>query len=265
MSRSIKRSIVRFGGDTAESVADDLVVESPVEFRLSGVPVAVLMRTPGDDEVLARGFALSESILLHPDEFVTIEAVRPLAGDDRWDLILADGVTVDPEQFRRNTYTTSSCGVCGKASIDAVRIAARAVGPGPRVSSRTISGLPDTMRRAQTAFDLTGGIHAAAALNAEGELLAIHEDIGRHNAVDKLIGELAAERWPLDDVVMAVSGRVSFEIVQQAAVVGIPMVCGVSAASSLAAELGEEMGMTIIGFVRNGGFNVYSGPGRLVS
>jgi FdhD protein len=265
MSRSIERSIVRFHRDTAQPVADNLVVESPVEFRLSGVPVAVLMRTPGDDEVLARGFALSESIVLHPDEFVTIEPVRPVAEDDRWDIILADGVTVDPEQFRRNTYTTSSCGVCGKASIDAVRIAARVVAPGPQVSSSTISGLPDTMRQAQTEFELTGGIHGAAAFSAEGELLAIHEDIGRHNAVDKLIGELACERWPLDDLVMAVSGRVSFEIVQKAAVVGIPMVCGVSAASSLAAELGEEMGMTVIGFVRNGGFNVYSGPGRLIT
>jgi FdhD protein len=265
MSRSIDRNIVRYSPDRIETVSDVVVVEAPVEFRLSGVPVAVLMRTPDDDEVLARGFVLSESIVLHPHEFVTIAPVEPVEEDDRWDIILADGVTVDPEQFRRNTYTTSSCGVCGKASIDAVRIAARVVAPGPRVGIATIAGLPGTMRQAQAEFDLTGGIHAAAGFTAEGELLAIYEDIGRHNAVDKLIGDLARDRWPLDNLVMAVSGRVSFEIVQKAAVVGIPMVCGVSASSSLAAELGEEMGMTVIGFVRDGGFNVYSGPGRLVS
>lgn len=264
MSRSIDRSIVRYGPDSVETVSDIVVVEAPVEFRLSGVPVAVLMRTPGDDEALARGFVLSESIVLHPREFVTIEPVFPAAEDDRWDIVLADGVTVDPEQFRRNTYTTSSCGVCGKASIDAVRIAARVVAPGPQISSEVVGKLPGAMRRAQAEFDLTGGIHAAAAFTPEGELVAIYEDIGRHNAVDKLIGSLARDRWPLGDLVMAVSGRVSFEIVQKAAVVGVPVVCGVSAASSLAAELGDEMGMTVIGFVRAGGFNVYAGPGRLV-
>lgn len=265
MSRSVARNIVRYGPEGSKLVEDAVVVEGPVEFRLSGVPVAVLMRSPGDDEVLARGFALSESIVLHPDEFVTIESVETVAGDDRWEIILADGVNVDPEQFRRNTYTTSSCGVCGKASIDAVRIAARAVAPGPHINSSVVSVMLAKMRQAQTEFDLTGGIHGAAAFTAAGELLATHEDIGRHNAVDKLIGELARDRWPLDDLVMTVSGRVSFEIVQKAAVVGIPVVCGVSAASSLAAELGEEMGMTVIGFVRAGSFNVYSGHDRLVS
>ncbi len=256
---------MRHSAENAAEIEDVLVVESPVEFRIDGVPVAVLMRSPGDDEVLARGFALSESILLHPHEFVTIKAVEPVnTEDDRWEIILADGVAVDGEQFRRNTYTTSSCGVCGKASIDAVRIAARSVAAGPDLDSAFVSSLPDRMRSAQPEFDLTGGIHAAAAFARDGELLAIHEDIGRHNAVDKLIGELAKHRWPLDGVVMMVSGRVSFEIVQKAAVVGIPVVCGVSAASSLAADLGEEMGMTVIGFVRDGGFNVYSGGGRFV-
>ncbi len=264
MSKSIKRRIVRHGSAGPEPADDDVVVEGPVEFRLSGVPVAVLMRSPGDDEVLALGFALSESIVLNPDEFVTVRAAVPATDDDRWDIVLAEGVTVDPEQFRRNTYTTSSCGVCGKASIDAVRIAARAVDSGPEVSPDVILGLPEAMRRLQASFDTTGGIHAAAAFTATGEMLAVYEDIGRHNAVDKMIGALARERWPLRDVVLMVSGRISFEIVQKAAVVGIPIVCGVSAASSLAIELGEEMGMTIVGFLRNGGFNIYCDSGRIV-
>ena len=264
MSRSTDRQIIRYGATGLQSHDDTVVVEGPVEFRLGGVPIAVLMRSPGDDKALALGFALSEAIVLRPEEFVTIEAVRSREDDDRWDIVLAEGVQVDPEQFRRNTYTTSSCGVCGKASIDAVRIAARAVPAGPSLGAAMIMRLPGLMREAQTEFDRTGGIHAAAAFTANGELLAICEDIGRHNAVDKLIGVLAPDRWPLSDIVMVVSGRVSFEIVQKAAVVGIPVICGVSAASSLAADLGDEMGMTVVGFLRDGTFNVYSGSDRFV-
>lgn len=263
MSKSVIRPITRLGPDGQGSVDDALVVERPVEFRLSGVPVAVLMRSPGDDEDLARGFALSESIVLDPDEILRIERVGVGADDDRWEIVLRSGVTVDPEQFRRSTYTSSSCGVCGKASIDAVRIAARPLPPGPQLHRATIARLPEVMRRAQSEFEVTGGIHAAAGFTANGELVAIREDIGRHNAVDKLIGCLARDHWPLHEFVMMVSGRVSFEIVQKCAVVGIPMVCGVSAASSLAAELGEELGMTVVGFVRNGSCNVYCGADRI--
>ncbi len=265
MSRSLDRRIVKYSPTGPAAYDDVVVVEGPVEFRLAGVPIAVLMRSPGDDEALARGFVLSEAIVLRPDEFVTIEAVEPEVEDDRWEIILADGVTVDPEQFRRNTYTTSSCGVCGKASIDAVRIAARVAAAGPELSSATVMRLPGLMREVQAEFDLTGAIHAAAGFNPDGELLGVAEDVGRHNAVDKLIGELARDRWPLSDVVMMVSGRISFEIVQKAAVVGIPVICGVSAASSLAADLGAELGMTVIGFLREHGFNVYCGADRLVS
>lgn len=263
MSKSAIRRVERFGPGTREGVDDALVVERPVEFRLSGVPVAVLMRSPGDDEVLARGFALSESIIFHPDEFVGIENAGMTADDDRWDIVLRPDVTVDPEQFRRNTYTSSSCGVCGKASIDAVRIAAGPLPPGPQLDMGVIARMPGTMRSAQTEFDLTGGIHAAAGFTPGGELVAIREDIGRHNAVDKLIGDLAGNHWPLHGFVMMVSGRVSFEIVQKCAVVGIPMICGVSAASSLAVELGDELGMTVVGFVRAGTCNVYCGADRV--
>lgn len=263
MSKSVIRPIVRFGSGEPEQVDDALVIERPVEFRISGVPVAVLMRSPGDDEALARGFALSEGILVGPDEFVGIAHVGADDDDDRWEIQLRRGVTINPEQFRRNTYTSSSCGVCGKASIDAVRITAPPLPDGPGLSRAIISRMPEVMRHAQDEFHLTGGIHAAAAFTADGELVAIHEDIGRHNAVDKLIGHLAADHWPLHDFVMMVSGRVSFEIVQKCAVVGIAVVCGVSAASSLAAELGSEVGMTVIGFVRGDSFNVYCGHDRV--
>ncbi|MDJ0923632.1 MAG: formate dehydrogenase accessory sulfurtransferase FdhD [Acidimicrobiia bacterium] len=264
MSGSTERLVTRFENGEPKTATDALVVEEPVEFRLNDVPIAVLMRTPGDDEALARGFVLSESIVLHPDEFTTIQPAGA-DGDDRWDIVLRPDVVVNAEQFRRNTYTTSSCGVCGKASIDAVRIAAPAAASGPEVDRATVVRLPDMMRKRQAEFDRTGGIHAAAAFSADGELLAIREDVGRHNAVDKLIGEMASRRWPLHGVILVVSGRISFEIVQKAAVVGIPIVCGVSAASSLAAELGAELGMTVIGFVRDGTFNVYSGAERVIS
>jgi FdhD protein len=263
MSKSAIHHIIRFDAGEPTPVDDALVVERPVEFRLSGTPVAVLMRSPGDDEDLALGFALSESIILDPTEFVTIERAGLTDDDDRWDIILRPGVTVDAEQFRRNTYTSSSCGVCGKASIDAVRITAPVLPPGPSLSRTMISRMPETMRNVQSEFQLTGGIHAAAAFTPAGELLEVREDIGRHNAVDKLIGHLAKDHWPLHDFVMMVSGRISFEIVQKCGVVGIPVVCGVSAASSLAAELGDELGMTVVGFVRDGSFNVYCGTDRI--
>ena len=245
MSRSTTRQITKFDSGLLHQVQDALVVEEPVEFRLDGVPIAVLMRSPGDDESLARGFVLSESILLHPDEFVAIEPSHSANDDARWDIILRPDVVVDAEQFRRNTYTTSSCGVCGKASIDAVRIAAPPVAPGPAITATVVSQLPESMRRRQAAFEITGGLHAAAAF--------------------KLIGDLASRHWPLAEFLLMVSGRISFEIVQKAAVVGIPVVCGVSAASSLAVELGDELGMTVIGFVRNGAFNVYCGSSRVRS
>jgi FdhD protein len=259
--------IVRYErGDAATRAVsgDDMLVdEAPVEFRLGDVPIAVLMRTPGDDQALAVGFAITEGIVLGPQE---IAAVTPLAGrdqGDRWVIELASGVQVDPEQFRRNLYTTSSCGVCGKASIDAVRVAAPELPEGPAVSPDVVLSLPAVMHAEQTAFHRTGGIHAAALFTADGRLEVMAEDIGRHNAVDKVVGYAAQSRWPIGESIMLVSGRVSFEMVQKAAVAGIPVLCGVSAASSLAADLGDELGMTVIGFLRERGFNVYAGARRL--
>ena len=257
-----RRRIVRYSGEDREVVDDVLVEESPVEFRLGGVPIAVLMRTPGEDEQLGRGFAITEGIVLGPHEIADV-AHTGSEGGDRYDLVLADGVTVDPEQFRRNLFTTSSCGVCGKASIDAVRVAARHLPDGPTLHHGTIASLPDAMREGQARFTDSGSIHAAAAFGPSGDLLAIHEDVGRHNAVDKTVGDLSAHRWPLDPIVLMVSGRISFEMVQKAAVAGIPIIAGVSGASTLAADLGEELGLTVIGFLRGSGFNVYSGAERI--
>jgi FdhD protein len=182
---------------------------------------------------------------------------------DRFDVVLAEGVLIDPEQFRRNVYASSSCGVCGKASIDAVLVACRVPPPGPVVSPSFVTSLPARMRGAQDQFSMTGSLHAAALFSPEGALLELAEDVGRHNAVDKVIGAVASRTWPIGEVVLMVSGRISFEITQKAAVAGIPFVAGVSGASSLAAELGDQTGVTVCGFVRGDSFNVYSGAQRI--
>ncbi len=263
MAQTTSREVLQVRGDGSRRTMDALVAEAPMELRLAGVPLAVIMRTPGHDAELALGFALTEGIVLGPEE---VADVRPVPGDDegnRWELVLAPGVVVDPDQFRRNLYTSSSCGVCGKASIDAVLIAAPQAAPGPRINRDVLLSLPETMQNNQEAFAATGGMHAAALFDPAGTLLAIREDVGRHNAVDKVVGAVARSRRRGDELVLMVSGRVSFEMVQKAGVARISILCGVSAASSLAVELAEELGMTIIGFLRPDGFNVYTGEYRL--
>lgn len=257
---SVKRPVIRVEPDGAIEQEDDLAEEAPVEIRLDGVPLAVLMRTPGADEALARGFALTEGIVVSPDE---VAGVEPVGIGDRWELRLAEGVHVDPERFRRSAYVSSSCGVCGKASIDAVRVAGRQPPPGPEITVEMPARWIAALEKAQPGFDRTGGLHAAAVCEPDGNVLASAEDVGRHNAVDKAVGDLVGRRWPLGEVVLVVSGRVSFEITQKAAVAGIPVVCGVSAASSLAADLADELGLTLIGFTRGGRFVVYAGADRL--
>ncbi|MCL1592791.1 MAG: formate dehydrogenase accessory sulfurtransferase FdhD [Actinomycetia bacterium] len=259
-----RRSVVRFTAGKSSLVDDVLVSESPVEFRLEDVPVAVLMRTAGNDEELGLGFAITEGIVLGPHEVVRIAKIEGTAEGDRYEIILSDGVVVDPEQFRRNFFTSSSCGVCGKASIDAVRIAARVMAAGPTVDAAVITRYPAALREAQTLFADSGSIHGAGAFTPSGEMITIFEDVGRHNAVDKVIGFLARATWPIGDVVLFVSGRVSFEMVQKAAVAGIAIIAGVSGASDLAVELGDELNMTVIGFVRGETFNVYCGSDRIV-
>ena len=257
------RKVTRYTGAGVEVVTDELVGESPVEFRLGGVPIAVLMRTPGEEAQLALGFALTEGIVLNPGEVASVRLVEGSAEGDRYDIVLADGVVVDPEQFRSNLYTSSSCGVCGKASIDAVRVTARSIPSGPIINEALLRSLPAAMACSQPVFDRTGSIHAAAAFTPTGKLEGIAEDVGRHNAVDKLVGALSREMWPLTDLVLIVSGRLSFEMVQKAAVAGMPIIAGISGASSLAVDLGDELGMTVVGFLSEAGFNVYCGGERI--
>jgi len=265
MSQTTPWQVLKTTSSGQTEVGDHLVTEAPLEMRLGDTPLAVLMRTPGDDADLLLGFAITEGIVLDPDE---VDRVQLVAGDperNRWELLLADGVNVDPEQFRRNLYTSSSCGVCGKASIDALKVAAPNPPAGPSLDADLLLSLPEKMREVQATFDVTGGQHAAAVFDPEGRLLVVREDVGRHNAVDKVVGALAARQWPLGETILLVSGRVSFEIVQKAAVAGIPVVGGVSAASSLAAELAGELGLTVIGFLRDHSFNVYAGGERIAS
>ncbi len=260
MYRYSGRHVLKVGPLLTHRVEDRLVEESPMELRMMGVPIAVVMRTPGQEEDLALGFAITEGIVDGPRE---VARVRSIGTGDRYELELAEGVEIDPEQFRRNTYTSSSCGVCGKASIDAVLVASRPLPPGPELTPQMITSLPDRLRQAQLSFAATGGSHAAGLFSPGGELLVIAEDVGRHNAVDKAIGALARQRWPLGELILAVSGRISFEITQKAAVAGIPVVAGISAASSLAVDLALEVGMTLAGFVRGEEMVVYAGERRL--
>ena len=260
MSSHSRRQVLKAGPLFSHRVEDRLVEESPMEIRMLGVPIAVLMRTPGREKDLALGFAITEGIVDGPEQ---VAAVRSIGPGDRYELVLANGVRIDPEQFRRNTYTSSSCGVCGKASIDAVLIACSPLPSGPELTRETITSLPDRLRKAQASFAATGGSHAAGLFDVGGALLAVAEDVGRHNAVDKVVGAIARKRWPPGELILMVSGRVSFEIVQKAAVAGIPVVAGISAASSLAADLAEELGVTLAGFVRDEEMVVYAGAGRL--
>lgn len=259
---TVERQVQRVGPHGTATASDLLVVEEPIELRLGGVPLAVLMRTPGDDRRLALGFCLTEGILLDPGELLTVMAID---GGSRYELQLREGVAIDPEQFRRRTYASSSCGICGKATIDAVRLTAPRLPRGPVVSAQALRDAIDRLVTTQVVFAKTGGLHGAAILDPGGELLAAAEDVGRHNAVDKVVGALAPSRWPIGEAVLAISGRVSFEIVQKAAVAGIPIVIGVSAASSLAIDLAQELGMTIAGFVRNEHFTLYAGSDRLLT
>lgn len=252
------RRVVRLR-DEVRAVEDDLVVEEPMEIRLDGVPLAVVMRTPGADADLALGFVITEGIVTGP---ASVDSITDL-GEGRLDIGTAEHVSIDPSRFQRNFYSTSSCGVCGKASIDAIRITGATPPEGPVVDSDTIIGLPPRLLEMQQSFQATGGLHAAAAFDPEGAIEAVREDVGRHNAVDKLVGHLASQRWPLDPLGLIVSGRVSFEITQKAAVAGISLICGVSAASSLAVDLADEFGMTIVGFLRSGGFTLYAGGERI--
>jgi FdhD protein len=255
---------------------DMLAAEEPLEIRVNGRAVAVTMRTPGDDIDLAAGFLATEALIGSATDIAGIRIChqsggqRPApAGDGPGnvaEVTLAGGAVIDDDRLRRNFLTTSACGVCGKASIDAVRVRARfdvAADTTP-VSPAVLAALPGALRGAQRVFASTGGLHAAGVFSADGTLLALREDVGRHNAVDKVAGwALRDGRLPLAGCVLLVSGRASFELVQKAFVAGIPVLAAVSAPSSLAAEFAEETGMTLVGFLRGRTMNVYTGAARL--
>jgi FdhD protein len=238
-------------GETQDVVA----VEEPLEIRINGSPVAVTMRTPGHDEELALGFALSEG--LRP------EGAR-LPDDLAANTVELDAAGFDPARLARSFYTSSSCGVCGKGALEAVAVEASRIESKLTVPAELIAVLPDRLRAAQPAFDATGGIHATGLFDEHGELLCLREDVGRHNALDKVIGWAFRERLlPLERSVLCVSGRLSFELVQKAAVAGCPMLVAVGAPSSLAIELARDRGVTLCGFVRGGRLHVYTEPWRV--
>ena len=262
------RAVRRLSTDAPHPDAEDdrVAVEEPLEIRAGGCPLAVTMRTPGHDRDLAAGFCLTEGLVAHPDVIERVEPCAEAATGNVVDVVL-ESETPAPDAASRALYLSSSCGICGKRSIDEIEQVLPAPLRGAFALHReTIARLPETLREAQSTFEQTGGLHAAGLFAPSGELLVIREDVGRHNAVDKTIGRAALTGdWPIDPAVMLVSGRLSFEIVQKAAMAGIAFVAAVSAPSSLAVDFAERTGMTLVGFLRPGRMNVYASFGRVRS
>jgi len=254
---------------TRRAKSDYLAVEEPLEIRIAEHPVSVTMRTPGHDRELAAGFLFTEGLIRRREDLQSLETVDAADGSNHGNTIsatLAPESAPDLDRLRRHFFASSSCGICGKASIDAVRDRTLAP-PNPdfRLNAALLTQLPEILRRSQDVFERTGGLHGAALFGAGGNLLVAREDIGRHNAVDKVIGwALLQGRLPLADVVLLVSGRGGFEIVQKAIAAGIPVVASVSAPSSLAVQLAREMRLTLVGFLRGNRFVIYSGEERIV-
>ena len=276
--KSVKRvQIERFGAE--EGACDDVVAtEEPLEIRLSWPnpaggrtqkSISITMRTPGNDEELAAGFLLTEGIIAGPSDLEAIGPCGPPAANGLINVVrvdLAPGVQVDLERLERHFYTSSSCGVCGKASLEAVAVQGRYdIGDNPlQVTAENLGALPDRLRALQSVFERTGGLHASGLFDAAGQVPISREDVGRHNALDKLVGQaLLDDGLPLRDRGVVVSGRASFELMQKAMTAGIPIVAAVGAPSSLAVEFAEEFGMTLVGFLAADRFNVYSRPDRI--
>ena len=262
-------TVVTVEDGTRRRHGDRLATEEPMEIRVEGPGmeqrnVAVTMRTPGNDFELAVGFLHTEGMISGAGDVATVRYCAVPREEQHYNVVsvaVTRPLDVLPE---RNFYATSSCGICGKASLEAIEVRCAPVADGLTVTPEAIIGMPDALRAAQRVFERTGGLHAAALFQPSGELVEVREDVGRHNAVDKLIGsELLAGRLPLSDRVMMVSGRTSFEIVQKAATAGIPVVCAVSAPSSLAVDAARSFGITLIGFLRGTRFNVYTRPDRV--
>ncbi|KRA38291.1 MULTISPECIES: formate dehydrogenase accessory sulfurtransferase FdhD [unclassified Nocardioides] len=267
-----RRKVLRIRDGVVDQRPDTLAAEEPMEIRVGGRALTITMRTPGDDFDLAVGFLVSEGVVRTTSDVLS---ARYCAGatDDGTNTYNVVDVGLDPSlpaldaSLERNFYTTSSCGLCGKASLDAVRTASTwSVAEDPlRITSEALARLPERLRECQRVFDRTGGLHAAALFSADGELIVLREDVGRHNAVDKVVGHAVRNGMlPLRETILMVSGRASFELVQKAVMAGIPMLAAVSAPSSLAVDLAEENGLTLVGFLRGSSMNVYSGSDRLL-
>ncbi len=264
-----ERPLERYDGDAGSSEVDRVAVEEPLEIRLAGDPLAVTMRTPGEDRFLAAGFLFAEGVIVSLDDVGSVaHCGRP--GDEGYgnviDVVPAPGVSLDParlEGARRGTLTTASCGVCGRRSIDDLLERVGVVDRDAIIARAALTGAPARLEEGQARFAHTGGVHAAAALGAAGDTVALAEDVGRHNAVDKVLGHLLYEDALGEAIILAVSGRVSFEIVQKAAAASIPIVAAVSAPTSLAIDLAERAGITLAAFVRGGRLNVYTHARRV--
>ena len=271
--------ISKISGKRRKPEADRVAAEEPLEIRIAySTPsgratrnVAITMRTPGDDDVLAVGFLFTESIIGSADDIVSIDVCGPPAPDSGTHNVirvdLAAGVEVDLGRLQRHFYTTSSCGVCGKTSLDALRaLGAETIEYQQSFACDILTSIPDKLRAEQATFDTTGGLHAAAAFDADGRLIVTMEDVGRHNAVDKVIGRLLLDKaLPASQLGLMVSGRSSFELTQKALVAGMPLLAAVSAPSSLAVSLAQEFNMTLVGFLRGETFNIYSGEERITT
>ncbi|OBF98456.1 sufurtransferase FdhD [Mycobacterium sp. 852002-51152_SCH6134967] len=271
-----RRRVKHVTMDSAVARPETLVVEEPMEIRVNGAPITVTMRTPGSDVELAQGFLLTEGVIAGRDDVLTARYCRGTGVDDAGfsqntynvlDVTLAPHVAPPDVDVTRNFYTTSSCGVCGKASLEAVQLSSRH-GPGDdptTITVQTLSQLPARLRKAQKVFASTGGLHGAALFDSGGTTLAVREDVGRHNAVDKVIGwAVEQDRIPLTGTVLLVSGRASFELTQKAVMAGIPVLAAVSAPSSLAVDLASQSGLTLVAFLRGRSMNVYTRPDRVV-
>jgi FdhD protein len=266
-----RRAVTRITVAGRTDAIDTLAVEEPMELRVAGRSLAVTMRTPGSDVELAHGFLLSEGVITCVEDVVTARFCDGVDDEGRntynvLDVALADDVPVPGAGVARNFYTTSSCGVCGKASLDAVRTKTSfpPVGDPVTVDARTLLGLPGKLREAQRIFESTGGLHAAGLFTHTGELLCVREDVGRHNAVDKVLGwALLNDRVPATGNVLMLSGRASFELLQKASMAGVPVVAAISAPSTLAVELAADSGVTLIGFLRGEQMTVYANAERV--
>src|ERR1041385_299123 len=261
------RQVLRFKrGSQPSRQFDELAAEEPLEIRVDTRPVTVTMRTPGHDEELAAGFLLSEGLISQPESILQIERYPQNREDNVLDVFLSPDVKVNFARLTRHVFASSSCGLCGKATIAAVHQQFRPLRARLRIASETVLALPDRMLQRQESFARTGGLHAAAVFDSTGNLIVSREDIGRHNAVDKVIGYgLLQRRLPFEKHILVISGRASFEILQKALAARIPVVCAVSAPSSLAVDFARESGQTLIIFLRGAGMNVYCGAERVAA